>query len=324
MSKPKVSIVMPTMNSVKFVRHAIDSVVRQSFDEWELVVMDGGSIDGTIEAVKSFAHPNIRLFSEPDHGSYHAFIKGFDRAYGDYLMGLPCSDGFVDDDWLRLCVDALDSDSQVSLVWGVPVSCTEDGKVGGPHVSFAQFLRRSTLAGWFWRALKSKCRGQIPERLVRKLFRLGADGASNPLIVTWTSRMLLRKLFRFGADDVQKQDWFDYWLDTLLCFPDGNMCFRRIVYDQCMPKVIQGGRAQDDYPQFFFNFNQMGFLPLCIPRIANFGRTHANNVGSVFRSERQLASNDYYRNVRKYEEEVRTRQKTHYFRDGSGKVIGQW
>lgn len=324
MSKPKISIVMPTLNSVKFVRQAIDSVLRQSFDGWELVVMDGGSTDGTLEVVASFGHPNIHLFSESDEGSYHAFIKGFDRSCGEYLMGLPSSDGYLDDDWLRLCVDALDSDSEVSLVWGIPASCTEDGKVGGPHETFAQFLTRRTLAGWLWRTLKSKYRGRIPERLVRNLFRLAAEDASNPFIVTWTSRMFLGKLFRFGADDVQKQNWFDYWLDTLLCFPDGNMCFRRIVYDQCMPKIIQGGRSQDEYAQFFLDFNQKGFLPLCIPRIANFGRIHSSQLGAVFSSERREATNKYFSRVRNYAEEVRKGRKPHLFRNGSGKVISQW
>lgn len=323
-SKPKVSIVMPTLNAVKYIRDALEGIMRQSFDGWELIIMDGDSTDGTLEVIASLAHPNIRVFSEPDEGPFHAITKGFERARGDYFMSTTGTDGYVDDDWPRLCVDALDSDPEVSLVWGIPAYRIEDGKVGGPHVSFAQFLKRSTVAGCLWRALKSRYRGRIPERVISKLFRLGADDASNPFIVTWTSRMLVGKLFRLGADDVQKQNWFDFWLDTALCFPDLNMCYRRIIYEQCMPPPRLGGRFQDEFTSFFFNFNQQGFLPLCIPRIANFGRTHAGQLGAVFSTERQQDTNNYLSRVHNYAEEVRKGRKTHVFRDGSGKVIGQW
>lgn len=323
MSKPRISIIMPTLNSVKFIRYAIDTVIKQSFTGWELIVMDGGSVDGTIEVVKNLAKPNIHLFSEPDHGSYEAFIKGADMAHGDYLMGLTSSDGYLDDDWLQLCVDALDSDSEISLVWGIPAYCTEEGTVGGPHSTFAQFLKRRTMFGRIWRAVRSKYQGRSSERVFSKLLQIATYGQPRSLVSPFIN-IFVRNFVRLGYEDIQKQLWFDFWLDSAICFPDGNMCFRRNIYDKCMPKVIQGGRAQDDIAQFFFNFNQMGFLSLCIPRIANFGRTHAGQIGEIFRTERQKEAEKYFVQVRNYSEEVRSKKKTHSFRNGSGEIISQW
>jgi glycosyltransferase involved in cell wall biosynthesis len=323
MSKPRISIVMATLNSVKFINSAIDSVIRQNYDKWELIVMDGGSTDGTIEVVKNYKHPNIYLFSEHDHGSYEAFLKGFDRARGDYLMCLTSSDGYLDEDWLRLCVDVLDSDSEVSLVWGIPAYCTEDGIVGEPHISFAQFLKRRTLFSRIWRIVKSKYRNQKTEKLIIKLLKIAMEGLPRSLFSSVIT-IIIRNLVKLGFEDIQKQYWFDFWLDSAICFPDGNMCFRRNIYDKCMPKFIQGNPSQDDFPQFYFNFNQMGFLSLCIPTIANFGRTHTGQISELFRTERLQEAKKYLSRVGNYADEVRSGREIHLFRNGLGKVIGQW
>lgn len=299
--KPKISIVMPTLNTARFIRSAVESITRQTFSEWELIVMDGGSTDGTLDILSKFPHPNIRVFSEPDEGIFHAITKGFERASGDYFMTLCGSDGYVDCNWLRLCVDVLDADPEVSLVWGIPAQCTEDGKVGGPHPAYSQFLRgRPSAISPLLRKLEWKFSGLIPEGISRRLLR--------PL----------------GADDVQKQDWLLFWLNTGLIFPDLNMCCRRTVYKKCMTPYRLGSRIIDEYMPFYFNFNQQGYLPLCIARIANFGRTHAGQAGNVRKVERKQTVVEYLSWVRNYAEDLRKGRKTHWFRDGSGTVIGQW
>lgn len=300
MPKPRISIVMPTLNTARFIRSAVESITQQTFDEWELIVMDGGSTDGTLDILEEFAHPNIRIFSEPDEGPFHAAAKGFERACGDYFMILCGSDGFVDYDLLRVYVDALDSDPEVSLVWGVPALCTEDGKVGGPHPAYSQFLRRRSAVSPLLRKLEWKFCGRFSERISRRLLR--------PL----------------GYDDVQKQDWLLFWLNTGLIFPDLNTCVRRAVYKQCTPPYRLGSRVIEEYLQFYFNFNQQGFLPLCIPRIANFGRTHAGQRGAELIMEQERTVTEYLSWVRNYAGELRKGRVTHMFRDGSGAVIGRW
>ena len=299
MIKPRISIVMPTLNTVTFIRDALESIARQSFKGWELIVMDGGSADGTLDLIERFAHPNIRVFSEPDEGSFHAITKGFERARGDYFTTLCGSDGYIDIDWLQLCVDALDSDPEVSLIWGVPALCAEDGIIGGPHPAFAQFLKRRTVVSRLFGMLDWKHRSWLPQKIKRGFLR-------------W-----------FGADDVQKKNWVFFWLDTGLWFPDLNMCYRRLVYEQCTPPYRLDSFA-DECMSFYFNFNRQGFLPLCIPRIANFGRTHAGQVGAVRDSEVQQEVTEYLGWVRTYANQLRNREVLHEFRGKDGEVIGRY
>ncbi len=300
MLKPKISIVMPTLNIARFIQDALKSIDRQSFKGWELIVMDGGSTDGTLDFIEKFAHPNIRVFSEPDEGPFHATIKGFEKARGDYFMTMCGSDGYIDSNWLQLCVDVLDSDPEVSLVWGVPALCTEDGNIGGPHPAFKQFLKRQGVISRLLRMMDWNQRSPVPPRFNR-----------------WLQK-------RLGADDVQKKNWFFFWLETGLWFPDLNMCYSRLVHERCMPPYLLGSYVNERMLTFYFNFNRQGFLPLCIPRIANFGRTHAGQVGAVRDSEVQREVTEYLGWVRTYANQLRNGEVLHEFRGQNGEVIGQY
>jgi teichuronic acid biosynthesis glycosyltransferase TuaG len=100
MSKtPVVSIVMPAFNSARFINASIDSVLQQHLQEWELLVIDGGSSDNTREIVARYsaADPRVRLVLNPDDkGPAHARSTGVRHACGEYVAFL---DG--DDLWLR-------------------------------------------------------------------------------------------------------------------------------------------------------------------------------------------------------------------------------
>ena len=300
MLKPRISIVMPTLNTARFIQYAIKSIDRQSFKGWELIVMDGGSTDGTLDFIEKFAHPNIQVFSEPDEGSFHATIKGFEKARGDYFMTMCGSDGYIDSDWLKLCVDVLDSDPEVSLVWGIPALCTEDGNIGGPHPAFAQFLKRRTIVSQLFCRLDWNHRSWVPRKINRWLLK------------------------RFGADDVQKKNWFFFWLNTGLWFPDLNMCYSRLVHERCTPPYLLGSHVNERMMTFYFNFNRQGFLPFCIPRVANFGRTHAGQVGAVRNSEVQREVTEYLGRVQDYADQLRSGKALHEFRGQDGEVIDQY
>jgi len=291
---------MPAFNTVRFIQDALESIERQSFNGWELIVMDGGSTDGTLDLIERFDHPNIRVFSEPDEGPFHAITKGFEKARGDYFTTMCGSDGYIDNDWLQLCVDTLDSDLEVSLVWGIPALCTEEGIIGGPHPVFAHFQKRRTVVSQLFRMLDWKHRSWIPQKIKRGALR-------------W-----------FGVDDIQKKDWLFFWLDTGLWFPDLNMCYRRLVYEKCMPPYRLGSFVIDEQMPFYFNFNRQGFLPLCIPRIANFGRTHAGQTGTVRSAELHNIIVEYLGRVKNYSKELREGKTIHLFHDGAGEVIGQY
>lgn len=90
----KFSIVMPVLNGARFIGSAIESVQNQSHDDWELIIMDGGSDDRTIDIVQNFAAGDSRLsfFSGRDQGMYDAVLSGFEKASGAWLAWLNSDD----------------------------------------------------------------------------------------------------------------------------------------------------------------------------------------------------------------------------------------
>ncbi len=88
---PKLSIIMPSFNSGRFIREAIDSVLSQDYPWLELIVMDGGSTDGTITILESYGN-KIRWSSGKDRGQGHALNKGFAIASGEILGWLNADD----------------------------------------------------------------------------------------------------------------------------------------------------------------------------------------------------------------------------------------
>lgn len=89
-----VSIIIATYNSEKTLRRALDSVLYQSYQDWECVVVDGASKDNTIGIVKEYVSKDARFryISEPDHGIYDAFNKGWKMAKGEWVMYLGSDD----------------------------------------------------------------------------------------------------------------------------------------------------------------------------------------------------------------------------------------
>jgi len=92
---PKLSIVTPCYNSETYVREAIKSVLAQKYDNYEHIVADGGSTDGTLEILEEYSH--LKVISEPDEGMYDALNKAISRASGDYVGWLNADDMYAPD-----------------------------------------------------------------------------------------------------------------------------------------------------------------------------------------------------------------------------------
>jgi glycosyltransferase involved in cell wall biosynthesis len=91
---PKISLITPTFNGVNTLRETIESVLSQDYKNWEHIVIDGGSTDGTIELISSY--PHLQWISEKDRGHYHAMNKGIERASGDIVAILNADDCYRD------------------------------------------------------------------------------------------------------------------------------------------------------------------------------------------------------------------------------------
>ncbi len=112
--KVKVSIIIATFNASKTIRKALESVKRQTLQDWECIVVDGDSRDDTISVVKEYIleDSRFRYISEPDKGIYDAFNKGWKLAKGEWIMYLGADDYYLPKG-LQLLMEIADDDSDV-------------------------------------------------------------------------------------------------------------------------------------------------------------------------------------------------------------------
>ncbi|MBF0404898.1 MAG: glycosyltransferase [Nitrospirae bacterium] len=89
---PKISVITPSLNKVKYLGQAIESVLKQDYPNFEHIVIDGGSTDGTVEQLKRY--PHIRWQSESDKGQSDAMNKGFSMSDGEIIVYLNADDYF--------------------------------------------------------------------------------------------------------------------------------------------------------------------------------------------------------------------------------------
>ena len=92
----KISIITPVYNKQETICDAIESVLLQKHTDWEYIVIDGGSTDGTVEAIKSYGEKIGIVVSEQDRGIYDAMNKGIALAQGDIIGILNADDFYAD------------------------------------------------------------------------------------------------------------------------------------------------------------------------------------------------------------------------------------
>ncbi len=97
----KFSIITVNYNNKEGLQRTIESVIHQSFRDYEFIVIDGGSTDGSAEVLKEYDAQINYWVSEPDRGIYHAMNKGIIQAKGDYLNFMNSGDCFYDKDVLQ-------------------------------------------------------------------------------------------------------------------------------------------------------------------------------------------------------------------------------
>lgn len=117
----KISIITATYNSAATVKDTFDSVLRQSFRDYELIVVDGASKDNTMDVVREYEprfEGRLRWVSEPDCGLYDAMNKGVALATGDVVGILNSDDFFTSFDVLESVVRTFQRNPDLDAVYG--------------------------------------------------------------------------------------------------------------------------------------------------------------------------------------------------------------
>jgi len=185
MQPPIVSVIIPTYNRAHVVDRAIRSVLHQTFQDFEVIVVDDGSTDSTLEAIKCFQDPRLRYIRHNgNRGGSAARNTGIEDAAGEYVAFLDS-----DDEWLPEKLE-----KQVQLLQG------SDSSVGAVYTGFIiidEHGERTTTS-------IPKCRGAI----LGELFSANRVGTASSVMV---KRECILQVGVFDPAMPSCQDW-DMWI----------------------------------------------------------------------------------------------------------------
>ena len=133
-NQPKISIVTIVKNRVEFIRDAIENVMSQNYENFEHIVIDGASEDGTLEVIQSY--PHLIWISEPDAGSVYALNKGLKLVKGE-IFGWLNSDELYEPNLFHEISKQFVFDSSVEVIYGT----TEFISANKEHLGHTRFKR---------------------------------------------------------------------------------------------------------------------------------------------------------------------------------------
>ena len=137
--EPKVSVVVPLYNKVDSVLRALASLQRQTFQDFEVVVIDDGSTDGSAQIVKAQADRRLRLIAQSNAGPGPARNRGISESRGRFVTFLDADDEFLPE-FLGACVKVLEAHPQVA----VAVTGYYEGEAQVSREDFFRLFRNAT------------------------------------------------------------------------------------------------------------------------------------------------------------------------------------
>lgn len=131
----KISIVTVVFNDQKHIVETIESVIQQTYNNYEYIIIDGGSTDGTLEAIKKYGNSIFRIKSEPDNGIYDAMNKGIKIASGSHIIFMNSGDKFWNNEVLENIFGKFEYDNK-SIIYGTTICNYNSIKIFQPLIPF--------------------------------------------------------------------------------------------------------------------------------------------------------------------------------------------
>jgi len=126
--KPLLTVIVAVFNGAATLQQCIDSVARQTYPNKELIIIDGGSRDGTVDLLEANREQISYWISEPDRGIYNAWNKGLARAKGEWICFLGADDYFWDAQVLeRMAAQMEKLPPDIRVVYGQIMMVNSDG-----------------------------------------------------------------------------------------------------------------------------------------------------------------------------------------------------
>jgi glycosyltransferase involved in cell wall biosynthesis len=151
---PEISIVIPAYNAEKTIKKTIESVLEQTYQDFEIIVINDGSIDKTVQIVESFKDKRINIFSYENCGLPTARNRGIYRSTGEFIAFLDADDLWTKDK-LEMQLNALKESPEAGLAysWTCFMDVDEQGEavsfLRSPEYAFAGDVYQQLLIGDF-------------------------------------------------------------------------------------------------------------------------------------------------------------------------------
>lgn len=114
----KISIITVCYNSVEYLEDAVESVLSQDYDNFEYIIIDGGSTDGTLDIIRKYESRLAYWISAPDRGIYDAMNKGIAQASGDIIGMINSDDYYLPGAFRKVANAFADKSLDDNIFWG--------------------------------------------------------------------------------------------------------------------------------------------------------------------------------------------------------------
>lgn len=202
MQPPLISVIIPTYNAEKTIGKTIASVLNQTYPHFEILIINDGSTDATLDVISHIPDPRIKIFSYPNKGLSPSRNRGIQQASGDYIALLDADDLWTPDK-LADQLHALEQhpDAAVAYSWTDYIDSQD------------QLLHQ----GFY-----TKANGNVYLKLLLTNF---LENGSNPLICKWA----LAEVGEFDCSLSNASDW-EMWLRLAARYPFVCVAKRQVLY----------------------------------------------------------------------------------------------
>lgn len=229
-----ISVVIPAYNHEKYIGPAIDSVLEQSWQDLELIVIDDGSTDGTAEVVKAYDDPRLHYFYQKNQDAYNTINRGLGMARGEYVAILNSDDVYASDRLERLVETQRKTGAQCIFTDVIPISHTGE-EFNDPEFGWNVWHQKN-------RGYYRKC-GDLYQAFLKGNFMV----TTSNLFLTGEA---VRKVGTFIS--LRYLHDYDYIFRVMLAFPgqvqylfDEKLLYYRIHPGNTLSEAAIIGREQD-------------------------------------------------------------------------------
>lgn len=247
--KPLVTIITASYNYAKYITYTIESVLNQSYDNWEYLIIDDGSTDNSIEIINNYCKKNqkIKLLTHTNNenkGLIETLKLGIAKAKGEYIVFLE-SDDFITPDYLEKKLKLFSNDNSIKFIYNYITLINENNQQLNPNLYLTQIEK-------YWNKHNYA-------HSIKNIISL------NNYIPTFSSVMIRTTIIKNCNFDSPKPAWVDWWLwsqiasEKIYCIPE-KLTYYRIHQDSYINKDL----SIKDYSSIY-NFYKEFYKIISIP-----------------------------------------------------------